>query len=51
MTETGDLLVSLDNIDKQFPFVKAVDSGRFHLEKGEIHALRGENGAGKSTLR
>ena len=43
-------IVEMNNIHKQFPFVKAVDGSRFDLYKGEIHSLIGENGAGKSTM-
>ncbi len=45
-----DRLVEMINITKEFPGVKAVDSAKFELVKGEIHALIGENGAGKSTM-
>jgi simple sugar transport system ATP-binding protein len=43
-------IVLMENIDKSFPNVKAVDNGYFDLRKGEIHSLIGENGAGKSTM-
>ena len=43
-------IVLMENIDKSFPNVKAVDNGYFELRKGEIHSLIGENGAGKSTM-
>ncbi|WP_177181401.1 ATP-binding cassette domain-containing protein [Halanaerobium salsuginis] len=43
-------LVQMNDIEKSFPGVKALDKCQFTLNKGEVHALVGENGAGKSTL-
>ena len=40
----------MNNITKEFPGVKALDSVNLKVKRGTIHALVGENGAGKSTL-
>lgn len=40
----------MENIEKTFPGVKALDKVNLTVRAGTVHALMGENGAGKSTL-
>jgi ABC-type sugar transport system ATPase subunit len=42
--------LTVENITKFFPGVRALDDVSVQFEKGSVHALMGENGAGKSTL-
>lgn len=46
----SEYILEIENLTKEFPGVRALDSVNLKVKKGEIHSLCGENGAGKSTL-
>jgi putative multiple sugar transport system ATP-binding protein len=46
----NEYILQVENLTKEFPGVRALDTVNFKVKKGEIHCLCGENGAGKSTL-
>lgn len=45
-----DVLLTMTDIHKSFPGVKALDGVNLKVKSHSVHALMGENGAGKSTL-
>lgn len=50
MNENSGVILKMENIEKSFPGVKALDKVNLEVKAGTVHALMGENGAGKSTL-
>ncbi len=46
----NDIKLKVENINKSFPGVKALDDVSFRVKAGTVHVICGENGAGKSTL-
>ncbi len=47
---TGETVLNVEGLTKDYPGVRAVDNVSFGIERGTVHCLVGENGAGKSTL-
>ncbi|HUT65604.1 MAG TPA: sugar ABC transporter ATP-binding protein [Spirochaetota bacterium] len=46
----NDVILSVRNMTKTYPGVRALDDVSIDFRRGDVHALVGENGAGKSTL-
>ncbi|MFQ1021952.1 galactose/methyl galactoside ABC transporter ATP-binding protein MglA [Avibacterium paragallinarum] len=44
------VLLTMTNVSKTFPGVKALERANLTVHSHSVHALMGENGAGKSTL-
>ncbi len=45
-----DIILSIKDVCKTFPGVKALDKVSIEIRRGSVHGIVGENGAGKSTL-
>lgn len=45
-----EYMLTMTDVSKSFPGVKALDKAKLNVRRGSVHALMGENGAGKSTL-
>ncbi|MFX1374651.1 MAG: ABC transporter ATP-binding protein [Promethearchaeota archaeon] len=46
---SNDFIIEVQNLEKSFDDIKAVDGISFKINKGELFSLLGPNGAGKST--
>lgn len=44
------IILSIKDVCKSFPGVKALDKVSIEIQRGVVHGIVGENGAGKSTL-
>jgi len=49
MTKIGDTILRVENLQKSYGDMKAVDGISFEVKKGEIFGILGPNGAGKTT--
>jgi len=49
-TVQSEYILSIKDVSKSFPGVKALDRVSLDVKRGIVHGIVGENGAGKSTL-
>ncbi len=49
-TVGSDIILSIRDVSKSFPGVRALDRVSIEVSRGRVHGIVGENGAGKSTL-
>ena len=49
-TSRSDVILSIRDVCKSFPGVRALDGVSIDVKRGTVHGIVGENGAGKSTL-
>ncbi|NLC73339.1 MAG: ABC transporter ATP-binding protein [Ruminococcaceae bacterium] len=50
MTNTNSPVLEMQNVDKHFGGVHAINDFSVKIERGKIHGLIGPNGAGKTTI-
>ena len=50
MENKSEIILSVENVNKSFPGVRALSDASITVYKGTVHGVVGENGAGKSTL-
>ncbi len=50
MEKENNFILEMEDIEKSFPGVRALNKVQLRVRKCSVHALLGENGAGKSTL-
>jgi branched-chain amino acid transport system ATP-binding protein len=50
MTTTGDVLLTLSNVESAYGPIKAIRGVSLRVRRGEIATVLGSNGAGKSTI-
>lgn len=50
MTNTNSPVLEMQNVDKHFGGVHAINNFSVKIERGKIHGLIGPNGAGKTTI-
>ncbi len=49
MTKSNEVILKVENLQKSYDGIKAVDGISFEVKKGEIFGILGPNGAGKTT--
>ena len=49
-TGEAEIILSIRDVSKSFPGVRALDRVSVDVRRGTVHGIVGENGAGKSTL-
>ena len=50
MSTENKIVLEMQNVEKNFGGVRAIDNFSVKIEHGKIHGLIGPNGAGKTTI-